>query len=673
MKLKKILISVLSLVSLASCNRGTATTDSVTSAPGSDATSTSSSATKSNQLTKEMFAELAEGYSIEETVSGYDFQTLDGEDYATTYMSFVQYVDSNDNVLHLKAGKNNDDTKKDPVKPESFETTDYDLYYVSDDQTDGKIYANAATLSLNNEPNYVNLYNSENDPTTGQTNYTTRVEWYTLFSPAFSQFSYSDFTKITDSVRTFRFTAPEEKDEDLAHALEVFSYQIFGMSTSLDVDTITLHTDGYHITDFEATAYYTFSQTVDIDEKGNKAEWVQELELTAKGNFTSIGGSKIENFAPATGTPDSTFDSAMSALRQNNFKFREAHYVSSKADGNFSNKVTDQYSGVMNGKSFIYYDSASLAADQQPTNREGLFQVDDNHYNIAVELAEGTQDNPTTSWYKTSGAMEGKITDVLPSFEISPLLFDDEDGIKIFRLKKEYMKIVNFTSGAFDILKPNNGSTITSTSTSGNASYDLTDFSIDLSSYDAEGIVVFTYVYDSEKYIITYTDINKVAQEALPTLKWANIADNVTLTDDGKTSLYEMWNLTDGSDLTTKLLEKCPIIPGNAGLAVAPEFKMTGYVIQINDGSAITSANSALSQFISLFEGMGYTGDRKNQATEDDANTTGKLADYIYKMDYTHTDGTTYALTAHVMIYMVQTSAEEVVLLVGYSFSYEAK
>ena len=673
MKLKKLFISILSLVTLASCNRGTSADNSVTSAPASDETSTSSTATKSNQLTKEMFAELAKGYSIEETVSGYNFITLNGEDYQTNYLSYIQYIDSNDNVLHLKAGKSNDDTKKDPVKPESFETTNYDLYYVSEDDNDGKIYANSATLSLNNEPKYTKLYNSSTtDPNTGETVYSDRVEWYTLFSPAFSQFTASDFTKITDSVRTFRFTAPEEKDEDLSHALEVFSYQIFGMGDSLNIETITLHTDGYHIIDFQATATYSRTQEVK-DDKNNTNIVGQELELTAKGNFTSVGGAEIETFSPAVGTSDSTFDDAMNALRQDNFKFSEAHYVSKKADGNFRNKPTDKYSGVMDGNSFIYYDSSRITSEDQATDREGIFQIDDNHYAIAKELHGGSEDNPTSSWYRTADAMEGKLTDFIPSYKISPLLFDDEDGIKIFRLKKEYMKIVNFTSGAFDILKPNNGSSISGTdsSTGESTTYDLTDFSIDLSSYEAEGTVVFTYVYDSEKYVITYTDINKVTKENIPTLKWANIHDNVTFTDDGKTSLYEMWGLKD-DDLTDKLLEQLPIIPGNSGLAISSDFKMIGYVIQADNASALSSARSALTQFISLFEGMGFTGDRINQATEEDANKTGKVADYIYTKDYKHTDGKTYTLTSHVLIYMVQIENSNV-LFVGYSFAYALK
>lgn len=675
MKLKKLFISILSLVTLASCNRGTSADNSVTSAPASDETSTSSTATKSNQLTKEMFAELAQGYSIEETVSGYSFLTVNGEDYETDYLSYIQYIDSNDDVLHMKAGKNNDDTKKDPVKPESFETTNYDLYYVSEENNDGKIYADSATLSLNNEPRFAKLYNSSTtDPTTGETIYSDRVEWYTLFSPAFSQFSVSDFTKITDSVRTFRFTAPEEKDEDLSHALEVFGYQIFGMGDSLNIDTITLHTDGYHIIDFQATASYSTSQEIKDEQTSTTVTVEQEIELTAKGNFTSVGGAKIETFSPAVGTPDSTFNDAMNALRQDNFKFTEAHYVSSKADGSFSNKPTDKYSGVMDGNSFIYYDSSSITSEDQATDKEGLFQVDDNHYAIAMELKEGSEDNPTTSWYRTSAAMEGKVTDVIPSYEISPLLFDDEDGIKIFRLKKEYMKIVNFTSGAFDILKPNNGSSIsgTNSSTGQSTTYDLTDFSIDLSSYDAEGIIVFTYVYDSEKYVITYTDINKVTKGTIPTLKWANIHDNVTFSDEGKAAVYEMWGLSDNSDLTDKLLEQLPIIPGNAGLAISSEFKMIGYVIQVNDFSDMSSAQSALSQFVSLFEGMGFTGDRVNHVTSEDAETTGKLADYIYNKDYKHTDGKTYTLTSHIMAYMVEYEGSYVIL-VGYSFSYALK
>lgn len=600
MKLKKTLLLLLSTITLVGCNR---TSESDISS-GDDSPTSSTPVEKSNYLTQAMFDEIKTGFSIDETVTTkLELKASESWDAKNVISSMVQYVDCTDDVYHIIQGMTITDTKVDPVSPDRPELIDQESYYVPQEK-EGKKYVYATALNLNNEQEFSPIYIPDDD---GNVTVDSDImTWDDNFAPFFSMMEVDDFEKEPEEKRTFTFSIDEtDNDPELLKKAEAISLQLIGVP-SIKLKNLSIHTDGYHITEFSADFYpYDFTY-----------EGMMNLGLTysIEGSFTVRGEDKVEKFGPATGDDIAGFSDRLAAFRNHNFAVLEQEYASDNNDGSYKSKPNTSVSASTNGKAIYYWSTPSN--DSEKYLREASFQIDDSHYVKALELYDDeTQTNKT--WYYESPAVKGSITNSLPTFEISSKLFEPVEYEDFtYRLKDKYLKSVYFQSSTFDMFV-NVGSTITYN----NVSYPLTDFVIDLHEQDK---VVFTYYYDFAKYVVTYYDAGKQEElTSIPTIKYLTLGSSLNTEtlkadDSGKKKLDAIktdWGVTDDG-LVDEVFKHLPLIPGNSGfvngtipMAENDTRSVFGYMVQLGntEESTVNNVAAAYVPFCNFFLGLGYT------------------------------------------------------------------
>ncbi len=601
MKLKKTLLLLLSTITLVGCNR---TLDSNISSSEDTTTSSSTPVEKSNYLTQAMLDEIKTGFSIDETVTTkLELKASESWDAQNVISSLIQYVDCTDEVYHITQGMTITDTKVDPVSPDRPDLIDKESYYVPQEK-DGKKYVYATALNLNNEQEYSPIYVSDDDGNV--TEDSEIMSWSDNFAPFFSMMEVDDFEKDPEEKRTFSFSIDEtDTDPELLKKGEAISLQLIG-GPGIKLKNLSIHTDGYHITEFSAEFFpYEFSYMGMMD---------LGLTYSIEGSFTVRGEDKVEKFGPATGDEIADFSERLAAFKNHNFAVLEQEYTSDNNNGSYKSKPSASANASTDGKAIYYWNTPSDSSENYL--REASFQVDDTHYAKALELYDD-ENQTSKTWYYEAPAVEGKITDSLPKFEISSKLFEPveyEDGT--YRLKDKYLKNIDFQSTAFDMFV-DAGSTITYN----NTSYPLTDFVIDLHEKDK---VVFTYYYDCAKYVVTYYDAGKQeALTSLPTIKYLTLDSSLStelLKADEKNekrleALKTDWGVTDDG-LVDEVFKHLPLIPGNSGFAMGT-LPMTeddtrfafGYMVQVasTEQATVNNVAAAYIPFCNFFLGLGYT------------------------------------------------------------------
>lgn len=655
MKLKKSLLFVLSLAALASCNRGNSSQSSSSEVSSNEPATSSSSIAKSNYLTQAMLDEISTGYSVNETVINrmelkageLDGESWDSQKIASTY---VQYIDSTDEVYHITQGNAISDTKVDPVEPDAPEFIASEDYFVPFEINGTKV-VNYAQLNLANEPEYTKVGNSnsaDDDSTTEtQADDSNDISKYMLwdgnFNPFFSKMTIDDFEKEKEEKRSFTFSLDEtDTDSELLAKSDLISLQLLG-TKGVKLESLNIRTDGYHITEFSATFFpYTF-----------KYQEVYDIEcvISIDGTFTAVGSEKIKGFGPDTSPSIEKFENRMKVFESQNYACLEQEYVASDNDGAYSNKTSLSVNASTNGSHYYFWQTPSK--EDEAYLRQGVFQLDDTHYAQGIELYDD-ESLTTKSWYYSSPKVEGKIKDSLPTFKISSKLFDlagDEEDT--YYLKDKYLTTLNFDSSVFDMFITTGSSVTTSAGT-----FPLTSFSIDM---HLEDRIIFTYTYDSMKIIATYSGFGEQEKDtSAPNITYLNLSSSETVAtlkqeEDQKTlnSIKQEFG-TEDEGLIDEVLKNLPLIPGNSGFAQS-DLTFTGknethFVIGYlaNPGTTVTGTqNNVAAAYTPLYsflkEGFGY--EQENLATEDQLG----MLDVLFAKTISY-NGKKYKISVHLFV-----------------------
>lgn len=655
---KRNVLFLLPLLILCSCRE---TTSSDTSTNTAD---TSSSVQKTNQLTEEMINTAATGYGVSQQVQAkiklsYTDPSTNKTVTNMSYSSYMTDFESTDNVYHVKKGVSTTDTNTDPVDPDKVENVATEYYYVPEEDStgeDGVLYAAQGQLNLNNEIEYSGLYKYASDGETKEL-----VEWAEYFKPFFQNMEASDFEKVKDEKYTFTFAIDEsDTDETLLSKGSLIATQLMG-APGLQIESLTLHTDGYKLTEFEAVFQpYTYTGTT-YDSSYNVINYTVEETFNITGNFSALGASNIKGLTIASGDEIDGFASAMNSLKNGNFAVTSASYESPDLDGLYNNKASTSYSASSTETSFEYWTTSS-STTETPL-RTGYF-TDDEHLYAAKQIQDASNN---VNWYLTNTYTKATIKDTfVPSFKISSLLFEETDEMQTYRLKDEYLTSVDFESNVFDMF---NDVTNTTTDDDGNE-YKIYDFTVDL---HEEGKIIFAYYFNNIKYVVTYSEIGSQAAVSLPTFAdytLSNEIDVVSLSQAGEgTNDKTRFNYiaseagTTDANLIKAATDVLPAASSAAGemlygtldIVEADEETSTEAETHYVFGYGSTDTSSVTTYLKALYSGFTKLGYTLSEETKSDKETDTRLS-YLATKTITYNDKN-YNINAHLKVLAKTTSS----------------
>ena len=354
-----------------------------------------------------------------------------------------------------------EEVAKNPTKKKAVSSYRYEGY---DFGTDTK-YLTQAKLNLNNEVAHYLVTDG----------YGSLLPWYdTGFANVFNSLKPEYFVETENN---FEFSL-DLKHSGVRSCTQALVSQ-FSSYMGLSMTSFKIKTDGYSITD-----YFMDFQPL--------ASSVGQMYITVEGKFTMAGAEVVQPIQPLEGTSDADFDNIFKELQKQNYRLDVNLGVKSfkLALEDAEKVIYDEYD--KNGKKLSSY---------------GYFQVDD------TTLQGVTKINDVI--YKDAEPGSGSLWNVIPTLEISSVLFDlSEESTptrKVFTYRKDapndiafyydYGMLAGSLVGDLTIILENNTVTIKNKLT-----------------------------YSTEEYV--YYDIGKVKnlfasyQENCDNLKWSEILSN---------------------------------------------------------------------------------------------------------------------------------------------------
>lgn len=373
MKNKKILLLLIPF--LASCNAGGVTSSN----------ESTSQETSSEVLSEQTSVENAssEEVSVEEPASEGFSEDVYVLDLVSALNSFSKGIKV-DVQLNEKYG-NNENTYRlvNTSKNKEFSFVQYKgeekvlhEYYASSND-DEFIYQ--TRLNVANEYNYYKVYN----PVTYDF-----YKWSDGYDNVFSS--------LTEDSFTFENSLYSLKEEALKLASPYLSTLLYG-NPGLDVTSFVVGNEGLDIK-ISATAKFEGSTTYDYTFAASVVSYGEKVEM----DYKDVPYSEVK---------DEVFEKMISDLKGNNYTARITN------DDGFDLVESVFYSN----EDKVYYETSEYHAG---------FYV--NEENLIQEVKKEGED-----FYKVSSPMEGNISEVMPSFNVSRAVFDEKDGIYTLKDKVE--------------------------------------------------------------------------------------------------------------------------------------------------------------------------------------------------------------------------------------------
>lgn len=363
------LLAVLAL-GLAGCSEAPAVSASSSVPASSSSSSAASSSTSvapvpSDELTADMLAEAAAGYSSEAQIATiYDFG--DGE--APTVYKQLAELQANKDFYHVKSYDQVDTSEvSEPTKDTVYE----DQYYTHVD-VKGTEYAAYAAIGLSNAVEATQI----------------PILWDESFNNIFARLQPEDFQPGEEE---YHFVL--DVDAISATLADAILSQATG-AYGFELASFEIVTDGFHITGFHAV-----SAVYDVYGMGMS----QEVDAT----IVALGEEAFPALEPYAGTEDAAFQEAMESLAKGNYHVKEDIYAKGTSDLLMSTEA-DAAGGI-----FTIPDGG---VDYYYVPRDG------NLY----EVAELTFNDGSVQYYKDGYYYYGCGD---PSFAVSSVFFDkQEDG-----------------------------------------------------------------------------------------------------------------------------------------------------------------------------------------------------------------------------------------------------
>ncbi|MCI1735744.1 MAG: hypothetical protein LKM30_08530 [Bacilli bacterium] len=382
------------LLLLSGCQKTSSTVNSasdsasVTSA-SADSSLPSAATSQSTKLTADMLAALRGGLAVNETMT---VVTKTSSTYGTTtatYVSLFDYQCLNDEYTFQGYQ---------PVA--STATPTRDTLTQSGDIVSQENLAKNATLNINNTIDYATL----TDPNTTAD----MIFKDSGFANPFALLTRALFTRSIDDDHVYISRA--NTDADTLKLIEAG----YGFTGSTDY---TLASLSLVISDTAITSYTATYKPVSDATAGT------QTSLTVTGTFQTLGdGVTLKPVSPMAASEDTT----LSTL----FKKLEARNYTEKVEHNTFNE-----SGLAVQASFSAFKLTPTVLESSATNSKT-----GEHYEVALaEKSGGLQEYSILngSYYPYLSLQADKaLADVLPSFDISPALFDSNDSHTLYTLKK---------------------------------------------------------------------------------------------------------------------------------------------------------------------------------------------------------------------------------------------
>ena len=383
MKKSKALLSILSLVVLASCSGKTENSEVKPSDTGSAKPTEPATEILTKEFTDEMLSMLKTGYQSEYSLhqeenwgkgdpyiedSFIEFATVEG----TT--QFKQYDAVTNHLGELEKGG-----------------VLYNMTLSHDDEGN----MTRLSLSLDNTLKVETVLDEDEK----------KISWADYgFANAFEVLTVDDFSKTEND---YEFTV------DLANANDLFAndmaIQIYGTEYA-ELESYKIKTDGIKPVSFVAV-YKTLNENI----YGSSVV----TDIQAEGEFVSVNNADaIRGIKPLTGTEDKIFSTAMAKLASDNYEYEFANY-----QGAFKNDyiVTKGATGKA-----VVKDNVIKATTYF---KDGSVNYDGAYYETETGLAEA---NRIGDSYYLNGTIEegGKLDGyILPNFNISSLFFKEDKGV----------------------------------------------------------------------------------------------------------------------------------------------------------------------------------------------------------------------------------------------------
>lgn len=427
---KNVSMSLLSVFLMVSCTQGGSTTSS--QANSTDKTSSTSQIEKSTSLTSNMLLNIKKGYKSEGILNTV---TKTNNGYTTTNESTYNYLDYQTNGQDYSFEGYQANTSETNITRDKLIDSGY---IVSHDTK-----ASLAYLGIDNVVHYEDLTNSY-----ATSDDKSLVFLDSGFANPFSLTNHYDFTK---TLNDYEFTFDTSNFTNQV----TFGFGLIG-STKYSLSKFLLHTDGYKITDYEAT-YAPYSLTTSSKET-----------LTIKATVTDFGNAEVKKVVPSTQATTTDLYDDINKLKNYNYQVNTQYYdltsgseslmkASYSADI-YNNQVDIIASSIYGVKShFAYYEKGNY-----------IYQA----YKIA--------DN----YYQYLDATSYTLATLLPTFDISDKVFDQNDNV--FTLQKRVPAITP-SCQTYDMFLGTN----------------VSDLTITLNTDS----IVFTNVGTEYKTVTTYTNI----------------------------------------------------------------------------------------------------------------------------------------------------------------------
>lgn len=389
----------------------------------------------------DMLKELANGFKAESKLFvTQDFGLNSAGEHSYSWYTVCKDVDVSGDYIYSKQ-----------YSSEYFDSEEVeagDISYVHDDDSleetciftknneDNKSLS-TISLGIDNKIHYSDVINSDSN---------LAFEFSKTFANPFAYLTEDDFTKKDDN--TYELKEGEYK---LSTIYNVLANYIMAEPLGYSVQSLTLTTDGSKITGFSG-------EFVPDSSSG----WTLTETITFETTITHIGADSFTAPSPLTGSEDATLKSALDSLKANNYDVSSLNSSYSV----WTETTTNSYvTGTSNGHEVIQQNYAdNVDPSTGSVAKEYYFDgYQEDYWGTMRDYTQKSVKIGNEYYYCTNRVEAAMSETMLPTFDISPLLFDKvEDGKYTLKTNLPYYFVLGKTD-VFSIFRSNSMETLTIT------------------------------------------------------------------------------------------------------------------------------------------------------------------------------------------------------------------
>ena len=449
-----------------------------------------------------MLDELSEGVSLSSIFDETQIWTYN--DGTTTKTRNARYVDITTIEDFAKVIKYSAAYAVDGNDPDEVLTPTKDSIsseYLFANNPEGEVLS-IVELNVNNELAYNNIINT----TTNQT-----LSWNETFLNPFSLLTSDMFTLDSTDRTVYHLDTSNTLYEPI---LRILAHYIYGEPNDYVVENLTLRTENGHIVSYEGN-FESYDYT----------GFVYTSQISFSGTVIDTGNDVINAPAPIEGTEISALENIFESLKEQNYTI----VTEEMSEDWFGNPVSTFYKGYTDGGNHVHQINYNGDIEDNIINDQYLytqFSEEDSWSpgGIAYDVQIAT--NIKGTWYAFGSMMEDvKLTeDLLPSFEISSVLFKEGDTPNTYVLRDDLPEyFTGLSSGVYAMFTDNEAGSLTITSTNNEITFDL---KASEGSYGSDELTVFSNIGTTELTNTTVVDNT----DALT--KWEDYFVSQSIVDD---------------------------------------------------------------------------------------------------------------------------------------------